>query len=136
MNSDIFIDTSAFYAVLDQDDDNHRKAAATWNDIIGRNCGLATSNYILLETVALLQSRIGIEAVRVFQSDVVPILRVEFVTPELHAIGMAALLAASKRRLSLVDCISFEIVRSIGLEAVFAFDSHFRAYGFKMLPES
>ena len=136
MNSDIFIDTSAFYAVLDQDDDNHRKAATTWADIIGRNCELATSNYILLETVALLQSRIGIEAVRVFQSDVVPILRVEFVTPELHAIGMAALLAASKRRLSLVDCISFEIVRSIGLEAVFAFDSHFRAYGFKMLPES
>ena len=136
MNSDIFIDTSAFYAVLDQDDDNHRKAAATWADIIGRNCGLATSNYILLETVALLQSRIGIEAVRVFQSDVVPILRVEFVTPELHAIGVAALLTASKRRLSLVDCISFEIVRSIGLEAVFAFDSHFRAYGFKMLPES
>jgi len=136
MNSDIFIDTSAFYAILDQDDANHRKAATTWADIIGRNCELATSNYILLETVALLQSRIGIEAVRVFQSDVVPILRVEFVTPELHAIGMAALLAASKRRLSLVDCISFEIVRSIGLEAVFAFDSHFRAYGFKMLPDS
>jgi len=136
MNSNIFIDTSAFYAILDQDDANHRKAATTWADIIGRNCELATSNYILLETVALLQSRIGIEAVRVFQSDVVPILRVEFVTPELHAIGMAALLAASKRRLSLVDCISFEIVRSIGLEAVFAFDSHFRAYGFKMLPDS
>lgn len=136
MNSNIFIDTSAFYAILDQDDANHRKAAITWADILGRNCELATSNYILLETVALLQSRIGIEAVRVFQSDVVPILRVEFVTPELHAIGVAALLTASKRWLSLVDCISFEIVRSIGLEAVFAFDSHFRAYGLKMLPES
>ncbi len=134
MNSSVFVDTSAFYAVLDQDDNNHRKAARTWTDIIGQDCGLVTSNYVLLETTALLQSRIGMEAVRVFQSDVVPIARVEFVTPELHAIGVAALLAASKRKLSLVDCISFEIVRSLGLEAVFSFDSHFRAYGFRMMP--
>jgi predicted nucleic acid-binding protein len=134
MNSSVFVDTSAFYAVLDRDDDNHRKAAGAWADIIGQNYGLVTSNYILLETLALLQSRIGIEAVRVLQNDVVPIVRVEFVTPELHAIGVAALLAASKRRLSLVDCISFEIVRSLGLEAVFAFDAHFRAYGFRMMP--
>lgn len=134
MNSSVFIDTSAFYAVLDRDDDNHRKAASTWTDIMGHGCGLVTSNYILLETLALLQSRIGIEAVRVFQNDVVPLVRAEFVTPEVHSIGIAALLAASKRRLSLVDCISFEIVRSLGLEAVFAFDSHFRTYGFKMMP--
>ena len=134
MNSSVFIDTSAFYAVLDRDDDNHRKAASTWTDIMGPGCGLVTSNYILLETLALLQSRIGIEAVRVFQNDVVPLVRAEFVTPEVHSIGIAALLAASKRRLSLVDCISFEIVRSLGLEAVFAFDSHFRTYGFKMMP--
>jgi predicted nucleic acid-binding protein len=134
MNSNVFVDTSAFYAVLDQDDDNHRKAASTWADIIGQSCGLVTSNYVILETLALLQSRIGIEAVRVFQNDVVPLVRIEFVTPELHSNGIAALLAASKRKLSLVDCISFEIVRSLGLEAVFAFDSHFRTYGFRMLP--
>jgi uncharacterized protein len=134
MNNNVFVDSSAFYAVLDQDDDNHRKAASTWVDIIGQSCGLVTSNYVILETLALLQSRIGIEAVRVFQNDVVPLVRIEFVTPELHSIGIAALLAASKRKLSLVDCISFEIVRNLGLEAVFAFDLHFRTYGFRMLP--
>jgi predicted nucleic acid-binding protein len=130
----IFIDTSAFYAVLDQDDDKHRKAANSWADIIEQNSGLVTSNYVLLETTALLQNRIGMEAVRGFQNDVVPVVRIEFVTPELHAIGVAALLAASKRKLSLVDCVSFEIVRHLGLEAVFTFDTHFRAYGFRMLP--
>jgi predicted nucleic acid-binding protein len=134
MNSNVFVDTSAFYAVLDRDDDNHQKAASTWAEIIGQKCGLVTSNYVLLETLALLQSRIGIEAVRVFQNDVAPLVRAEFVTPEIHSIGIAALLAASKRKLSLVDCISFEIVRSLGLEAVFTFDSHFRAYGFRMIP--
>lgn len=130
----IFVDTSAFYAVLDQDDDKHRKAANTWADIIEQNSGLVTSNYVLLETMALLQSRIGMEAVRGFQNDVVPVVRIEFVTFELHAIGVAALLAAAKRKLSLVDCVSFEIVRNLGIEAVFAFDAHFRAYGFRVLP--
>jgi predicted nucleic acid-binding protein len=129
-----FIDTSAFYAVLDRGDDNHGKAANTWVEIAGQDRRLVTSNYVLLETTALLQSRIGMEAVRGFQNDVVPILRIEFVTAELHALGVAALLAASKRKLSLVDCISFEIVRNIGADSVFTFDSHFRAYGFNVLP--
>jgi predicted nucleic acid-binding protein len=92
-----------------------------------------TSSYVLVETVALLQSRLGLEAVRAFEEAIVPVLHVEYVTGELHKLGMAALLVAARRRLSLVDCVSFEIMRRNGITASFSFDSHFKEQGFRLI---
>jgi predicted nucleic acid-binding protein len=130
----IFIDTSAFYALLDRDDDNHQKAKKVWTDIVEAEHTLVTSNYVLVETFALLQSRLGMEAVRGFQDDLLPVINVEFVSSEVHRSGIAALLAASRRAVSLVDCVSFEIIRSAGIKIVFGFDRHFKAQGFVMMP--
>jgi predicted nucleic acid-binding protein len=129
-----FIDTSAFYALLDRDDDNQEAAKDAWSNILSAENILVTSNYILIETFALLQNRLGVVAVRAFQEDIVPILNIEFVGPEVHQSGTAALLAASKRNLSLVDCVSFEIMRALGIKTVFAFDAHFKDAGFQAIP--
>lgn len=130
-----FADTSAFYALLDADDGNHSRSAETWRQIMASDEQAAvTTNYILVETFALVQSRLGLEAVREFQVDLVPVLSVEFVTPEIHRLGIAALLAASRRGLSLVDCISFEVMRGLGIKSVFTFDGHFQKYGFSPIP--
>jgi predicted nucleic acid-binding protein len=130
----VFVDTSAFYALLDADDEHHRKAAGVWQEIIDSGQDAVASNYILVETFALIQSRLGLEAVRGFQDDIVPVLNVEFITPELHRLGIAALLAASRKGLSLVDCVSFEVMRELGIKAAFAFDPHYREYGFTVIP--
>jgi len=126
----VFVDTSAFYAFLDADDENHTRSAEAWSRMMESDENAVTTNYVLVETFALVQSRLGPEAVRGFQEDVVPVLHVEFVTPEIHRLGIAALLAASRRGLSLVDCVSFEVMRDLGIKSVFAFDGHFRQYGF------
>jgi len=132
----IFIDTSAFYALLDRDDENQWEG----EEGVGRGIGLETrhtlitNNYILVETFALLQSRLGLDAVRGFQEDVVPLVHVEFITSELHRSGIAALVSASRRRLSLVDCVSFEVMRYSGIKTAFTFDSHFKKQGFSVIP--
>jgi len=130
----IFVDTSAFYALLDLDDRNHQKGKKAWREILENDSTLVTSNYILVETLSLLQSRLGLEAVRGFQEDVVPILKVEFVTPEMHRAGASALLSAGRRGLSLVDCVSFEVMRDWGIKTAFTFDSHFKEQGFEVIP--
>jgi uncharacterized protein len=130
----VFIDTSAFFALLDRDDENHQRAAAAWRKIIENGSRLITSNYILVETVALLQSRLGMEAVRVFQSEMIPTIHIEYVDADLHRLGIASLLSAGKRKLSLVDCVSFEIMRRLGLHQVLVFYSHFKGQGFNTLP--
>ena len=129
----VFVDTSAFLAVLDADDERHKQASNIWEHIIGNDERLICSNYVLVETFALVQNRLGMEAVRAFQEDVCPMLKIEWINEAYHRAGVASLLAASRRKLSLVDCTSFELMRGLGLTRVFCFDSHFREQGFEIL---
>jgi predicted nucleic acid-binding protein len=130
----IFVDTSAFYALLDRDDTNHAKVKRAWGEIIQPENTVITSNYILVEAFALVQSRLGLAAARAFQEDLFPILHVEFVTSTIHRLGVTALLSAARRGLSLVDCVSFEIMRDLGIKTSFTFDAHFREQGFELVP--
>jgi len=129
----VFIDTSAFFAVLDADDANHAAAGRIWKDLIEQREVLVCSNYILIESFALLQRRLGLEAARVFQSDVVGVLQVQWVDEPLHAAGVSAVLTAGRRQLSLADCVSFELMRRLGLTKAFAFDQDFADQDFTCL---
>lgn len=129
-----FIDTSAFFGLLDRDDKNHENARDTWVGLLADENPLITTNYVLVESFALIQHRLGLAAVRAFQEDVLPIIRVDWVTDSAHRAGVSALLAASKRNLSLVDCVSFETMRRTGIKTVFAFDPHFGKQGFDSIP--
>ena len=130
----VFIDTSAFYALLDRDDESHRKAKNSWADLLKNDDTLVTNNYVLVETFALIQHRLSMDAVRGFQNDILPLVNIEFVVPELHRSGVSALLSASRRNLSLVDCVSFEMMRTLEIKMAFAFDPHFKEQGFNTLP--
>lgn len=129
----VFVDTSALYAVLDRDDDNHRAAAKTFPDLLDRE-SLLTHSYALVETVALVQRRLGVEAVRALEDDILPALDVWWVDESLHRAATAALLASGARDVSLVDWASFELMRRLGVREAFAFDDDFQEQGFSLLP--
>lgn len=129
----VFIDTSAFYAVFDRDDSNHHRALAGWERLLRQPEDLLTSNYVLLETGALLQHRLGIAALRAFHEDVVPLLRVEWVPEQRHRAAVEAMLAAARKKLSVVDCTSFQTMRECGARTAFCFDNHFREQGFEVI---
>jgi predicted nucleic acid-binding protein len=129
----IFVDTSAFLAVLDAGDANHAAAKALWEKTITAGDILLCHIYILVETSALVSRRLGIEAVRVFERDIVPMLRLEWVTRDIHSAAAAAQMIAARRTLSLVDCVSFEVMRRSEIRTAFAFDRHFREYGYELI---
>jgi len=130
----IFVDTSGFFALLDRDDANHKKARKIWSDVLNPENTLITSNYVIVESFALIQHRLGLEALRGFHEDMLPLINIEWIDAEIHKSGVSALLAASRRKLSLVDCVSFETMRTLGIKTVFAFDPHFAEQGFKCIP--
>lgn len=129
----VFVDTSALLPIPNRDDPDYAAAVAIWNSLLDRREQPVTTSYVVVETVALMQRRLGIDAVRYFDAVVTPLLEVVWVDPQLHERGMAALLAAGSRRLSLVDCVSFEVMRARGLTAAFAFDDDFTRQGFELL---
>jgi predicted nucleic acid-binding protein len=130
----VFADTSGLYAVFDRDDANHVRAKAAWAEWLNKEETLLTNNYVLLEMAALLQNRIGLAAVRALHEDVVPLLHVDWVTEDQHRAGMETVLTASRRKLGLVDCVSFQTMRKHGVRTAFCFDAHFREQGFEMRP--
>lgn len=89
---------------------------------------------MLVETTALVQSRLGLGAVRALRDELAPVLRVLWVDEDLHGRAMAALLAADRRDVSLVDRVSFELMHRLGLTRAFSFDAHFRDAGFELTP--
>ena len=113
-----FIDTSALLAVLDADDQNHPMAKQAWENLVTNESDLVCTNYVLVETFALVQSRLGLEAVRTLQEDIVPLLRIEWIDAQSHASGVAALLIAARRQLSLkvfyLSALSASVVQSLG----------------------
>ena len=129
----VFVDTSALLAVLNADDAFHAPARRIWVDLLQRAEDLFCTNYVLVECFALTQHRLGVPAVRVLVEDVLPVLRVHWVTPEEHQAGVSALLTAGRRDLSLVDCVSFHSMRQLGVLEAFAFDQDFVDQGFRLL---
>ena len=130
----VFVDTSAFYAVLDKDDENHVRGRDIWFRLLEQEQVLLTTNYVLIETCAILQSRLGIAALRGFHEDVAPVIQTVWIPERLHKSGVEAALAASRKRFSVVDCISFQAMREEGVQAAFCFDRHFAEQGFQILP--
>ena len=132
----ILIDSSALYAILDRDDENHSAAKVTWDRLLERDEPLLVTNYVLVETTALIQHRLGMDAVRVLCGDVLPALGLHVITADDHGHAQNALLAADRRQLSLVDCSSFHVMRTRHVRTAFAFDAHFREQGFEVVPSS
>ena len=127
----VFVDTSAFYALLDGDDANHDPATAEWRRLLEDDDLLLTTGFVLVETFALLQHRMGLEAVRAFVEDIYPLLTIEWIAEADFEAGAAGVLSAQRRELSLVDCVSFVLMRRLGIRHAFALDKHFSEEGFQ-----
>jgi len=130
----IFVDTSALLAMLDESDERHAEVDRTWNELLDSDEALITTSYVVVEVIALAQRRLGIAAVRTLDADVLPVIRIVWIDSDLHRAAISAVLAASRRNLSLVDCASFEAMRRRGIQTSFAVDSDFPEHGFNTIP--
>ena len=96
----VYIDTSALLAILNPHDRVHLPARELWQALLDTEATLICSNYVLVETLALVQRRMGLEAVQTLVSDIVPVLQVEWVDETEHWAGAQLLLSLRRQRVS------------------------------------
>jgi len=125
----VFVDTSALLAVLDEDDDHHEEAAETFRALL-ETAELVTHNYVEVECLALARRRLGREAALQLTDHIYPALTTVWVDEPLHRAALAAHRAAAGSSISLVDQVSFEVMRRVGIATAFAFDADFEREGF------
>jgi predicted nucleic acid-binding protein len=130
----LFIDTSAFYAIMDAGDDFHSRAKDYFSEIIEKDISLSSSNYVIVETIALVQNRLSISAARLFINDILPVINLHYIDEDIHDIAINNLLSLSDSKISMVDFTSFKLMRDLEIDSAFTFDRHFKKQGFEILP--
>ncbi|MHB9026038.1 MAG: type II toxin-antitoxin system VapC family toxin [Armatimonadota bacterium] len=127
----VFIDTSAFYALLVRADLYHLDAGKRWDSILDDpNIQLFTSNYIVVETSTLLRKRLGMDALLDLTRNILPAVTVLWIDESIHFAATEAVLSSGKHGPSLVDCSSFALMHEHGITQAFAYDAHFTKQGF------
>lgn len=128
----VFADTSALYALLVRDDFMHVRAKKCFSYFAEHSVQLLSSSFVLMETLALLQRRVGLEAVQDFNGRIVPLLEILWVNAEWYGRAFQRLLLQRQRDVSLVDCLSFEIMEARAVTMAYTYDKHFEENGFTM----
>ena len=130
----IFVDTSAFLAIVQVDDINHSLAKQQWINLLSENETLYTNNYVVVESIAIIQKRSGLNVVQKLQNNILGLVIIDWVSEEHHSQALEIVFKTNRRKLSLVDCSAFETMHHLGIETAFTFDHHFREEGFKVIP--
>jgi predicted nucleic acid-binding protein len=129
-----FADTSGLYALLVATEEGHAAVARAFSRILERRRPLVTTNYVLLETTALLQRRFGLGAVRDLEERITPVCTVRWVTEPMHRRAVERMIRADRRGVSLVDWVSFGVMEAEGIAEALALDEDFEEAGFRLTP--
>jgi len=130
----VFVDTSALISLLDADEHTHDLACRLFSELLNKKANLITTNYVIVETYALTQRRFGLKAVKILNDNIIPLIKIEWITEASHQSALNTLICANRKKLSLVDCISFVVMQRLSLTIAFTFDKHFNQHGFKCVP--
>jgi len=131
----VFLDTSFFKALLDAKDGFHRQADKIWLLLQEKNIVLTTTNYIIDETLTLVRIRCGLPVavqLRNLLHDYSEYLEVIRVTIDDDASAWEWF-EKDWSNLSFTDCVSFSVMKRLGLTNVASFDQHFSRAGFTLL---
>lgn len=128
----VFVDTSALYALLDASEPSHAACHAQFAQL--KATPLLSHSYVVIESVALVERRLGFQAVRDLLDELVSQLDVVYVDEAIHGAAVAGYLASGTGRPSLVDFTSFEVMRKLGIRTAFAGDRYLEHAGFDVIP--
>jgi uncharacterized protein len=120
-------DSSAILAFLDADDVNHAKAGKVLGRLANERRSVFVTNYLVVETHALLLRRLGRTLARRWLLEAKPpVLKV---TSSEEAMAVELLVQFEDKDWSLCDAISFAVMLQRKVRSAFSFDHHFGQIG-------
>ncbi|MEX2176931.1 MAG: PIN domain-containing protein [Pirellulaceae bacterium] len=133
-----FLDTSFLLAIAIANDQFHEPAQAHWveSEQSANHHKFVTTSYILNEVVTYLNSRsLHAKAVEIgtllLAAEIVRLVHVE---EPLFLEGWRFFERHRDKTYSLTDCISFVLMKQLGIQTAFTFDHHFQQAGFLKEP--
>jgi predicted nucleic acid-binding protein len=135
----LFVDTNAFVAVFDEDDDHHDRANAVLDGIGDGSLSygpLYTSRYVVSETATVLlygsSHRDAVEALASIRGS--STLNVLEVTEQLFEKTASQFAQYDDQEISFVDHMNSVLSEEYGIEHIFAFEEDFKTLGMTRVP--
>ena len=131
----LLADTGALLALFNPRDALHQRARKFAREAAGTRFVL--TELILSETVTRLRARTDAAHAADIGAALLSSRRYEvlFVDQPLVEAGLVDLRRFADKRLSLVDAVSFAVIRTLALNGSFTFDRDFRDCGFDVYPQ-
>lgn len=129
----IFVDTGAWYALMDSGDAQHQQATL-W---LSRNLEpLVTSDFVVAETLTLFRARKEYTRALNFGREMMdhPIATMQSSTEEDFQQAWRIFRDYSDKSWSFTDCHSKWMMEKLEISTAFAFDRHFRQFGAEVVP--
>ena len=136
MSAELFVDSGAWIALADADDQYHQLAAQAYPEFLGRYRRLVTTNLAIAEAYIVIRRALGHTAAMAFLDGLSASPRIEKVysDPMLEVEAERILRQYADQDFSYVDAVSFALMHHRGLTDAFAFDQHFETAGFVCVP--
>ena len=133
----VFVDTSAWIALMVSADDHHAEATRVFERLLAENALVITSNYVLAETLTWLRYEVGFQVAVDFHLVIERAradkrLRLEWVDEAVSSQAWLLFTGFADQELSVADCTSAVIARQLESD-VFAYDQDFVTLGFNVL---
>jgi predicted nucleic acid-binding protein len=133
----VFIDTSGWAELFIATESYHQQAKEWFTKTRKQNIELVTSNYVVAELVALLNSPLRVPRYQLFQYvDAVKTasyVDIIYIDTAIETAAWSLLKSRSDKTWSLVDATSFIIMQQLGLQEALTTDHHFEQAGFVRL---
>ena len=127
-----FVDTGAFLALYLTRDQYHRQAVKIFSSLRAPSL---TSNHVIDELATLLGTMAGFRyaADRIQDLYASASFEVAPSSPDDEIAAIRWMRKHTDKDISFTDCISFAMMRRLGIRAAFTFDRHFRDAGFQLV---
>ncbi len=133
---EVFVDTGAWVALADTADLHHRRAVSLFPQLLRQRGRLVTSNLVVAEAYYLIRRNLGLPRALSFLESLAASPRIEKVcsTDEMEREAEKTLRHYSDQDFSFADAVSFALMKHRNTRTAFAFDRHFQAAGFEVVP--
>ena len=131
-NTQVFVDTSGFKALVDVKDEFHERAVKIWEKLKIDKSSLITTNFILDESYTLIRLRCGIGVCRDLRTMLTDLVSIKVMRVSLDDELLAwDWFEVDWSGLSFTDCTCFAMMKRLDLSTYFGFDKHFERAGIK-----
>lgn len=137
-NKTIFVDTSAFIALVVQSEPGHQVAVDWFKKSISNGARLITIDYVLDELFTYLRCRKKVDMQVIWgfiQSLYTSGIKIFGISESLFGDALKFMHKYKDHFFSCTDCVSFLVMKELKIKDVFTFDKDFKIAGFNNLLE-